>query len=132
VAALFFSSATGYMAIFLIAYTIALPYYLRRRRLAMRPHYLIGYAIAIAAWTHSLIAMSAGFATKISLAGIDAAMAALLLVTTQVLLGLALRESGANRSRLKRLHFGVMLGIVVFVLAHVILNGALLRGILAA
>lgn len=118
---------SGYLAIFLIAVTIALPYYMRRRGIPLRPHYLIGYAILVLAWTHSLTAMYGKTMSATSLTGINAAMLALMLITVQVGLGQALAARGA-RGKLTRFHFAVMLGIVVLLAAHLLLNGAVLHG----
>jgi hypothetical protein len=118
---------SGYLAIFLIAVTIALPYYMRRRGIPLRPHYLIGYAILVLAWTHSLTAMYGNTMSRTSLMGINAAMVALMLITIQVGLGQALAARGA-RGKLTRFHFGVMLGIVVLLAAHLLLNSSVLHG----
>lgn len=122
------SSASGYLAVFLMAVTIALPYYMRRRGIPLPPHYLIGYAILVLAWTHSLTAMYAKTMSRTSVMGINAAMAALMLITVQVGLGQALAATRGARGKLTRFHFGVMLGIVVLVAAHLLLNGAVLHG----
>ncbi|MGA7356565.1 MAG: hypothetical protein WA431_16575 [Candidatus Cybelea sp.] len=121
-------SASGYLAAFLIAVTVALPYYMRRRGIPLRPHYLIGYAILVLAWTHSVAAMYAKTMSRTSLMGINAAMVALMLITVQVGIGQALAASRGARGKLTRFHFGVMLGIVVLVAVHLLLNNAVLHG----
>jgi hypothetical protein len=128
--AFFFSSTSGYFALGLIALTIALPYYFRRRGVHMRAHFVIGYAIVAVAWVHALVAMSAGFASRTGVAGLDIGTAALLLVTIQAGLGQSLRRAPTKRRRLTRLHFAVMLGIVALAIVHVASNGALVRALL--
>ncbi|HXO16887.1 MAG TPA: hypothetical protein VN909_01830 [Candidatus Dormibacteraeota bacterium] len=128
--AFLFSSTSGYVALVLVALTIGLPYYFRRRGIPMRGHFVVGYAILALVWAHALVAMSAGFASRTSVVGLDIGTAALLLVTIQAGLGQTLRQARAKRRGLTRLHFAVMLGIVAFAVIHVALNGALVRVIL--
>jgi hypothetical protein len=130
VPAFLFSSTSGYFALFLIALTIALPYYFGRRGRPMRAHFIIGYAILALAWAHAVVAMSAGFGSRTGVAGLDIATVALLLITVQAGLGQTLRQARARRRRLTRLHFAVMLGIVAFAVVHIAINGALVRAIL--
>jgi hypothetical protein len=120
--------ASGYLGVFLIAVTIALPYYMRRRGIRLRPHYLIGYAILVLAWTHSLTAMYGKTMSHTSLIGINAAMVALMLITVQVGLGQALAASRSGRGKLTRFHFVVMLGIVILLAVHLLLDSAVLHG----
>lgn len=121
-------SASGYLASVLIVVTIALPYYLRRRGIRLRPHYLIGYAIVVLAWTHSFAAMNGPTMSRASLVGINAAMVALMLITIQVGLGQVMAASGAGRAKLMRFHFGLMVGIVVLVGVHLLLDSSVLHG----
>lgn len=120
--------ASGYLSALLIVITIVLPYYMRRRGVRLRPHYLIGYAILLLAWTHSLTAMYGKTMSHTSLVGINAAMVALMLITVQVGLGQVMATSGGGRGKLTRFHFGVMLGIVVLVAVHLVLNSPVLHG----
>jgi thiosulfate reductase cytochrome b subunit len=127
---LFLATTSGYFALFLIGFTIALPYYLRSSARPIRVHYLVGYAILFLILFHMTVSMTAGIAPGTNLVGIDVATAALLLVVIQVALGLTLRGARQNRRGLTRLHFAVMLGIVAFVLVHVFLNSPLIRSLL--
>jgi hypothetical protein len=92
-------AASGWLLLALLALTIALPYYLRRRRLRLwrlplppepaRPgrlrfHYWLGYAIAALALVHGMASMTRGIAGRAHPAGLKLASAALLVAFCQV------------------------------------------------
>jgi len=52
-------------------------------------------------------------------------------VMLQVVLGTTLMAGGPKARPFKAAHFGMMLGILALSAAHVVLNSALLRGLLA-
>ena len=131
------TSISGFFAAFLLLYTAALPYLLRRLRPAagaiggMGLHYCIGYLIFGVLLLHMFISMRAGMARGVDLTGLNLATGALFLVMLQVMLGMTLMAGGAKARPLRRLHFGLMLGIVGLSAAHVALNSALLHGLMA-
>lgn len=132
-------SISGFLALFLILFTVALPYVLRAqarrggsRAIAawqrMRLHYWIGYVVLMLSVMHMYLAMGAGVAHRTSMLGLDLATLGLLLILTQVMLGVGLRNaSTSSRPGLRRLHFVIMTGIVAMVLAHLALNSVLIR-----
>jgi hypothetical protein len=141
--ALALAEVSGWAVAGLTGIAIALPYALRRglppaaylERL--RPHYWIGFTLAGLSLLHAGFAMSAG-ATPGGVAwavGTWVAIGALLLVFGQVSLGLSLRAepglSGTERRRRRLLHLLVMAMLVSGGLVHVVLNGPLVRSLLA-
>lgn len=132
-------SISGFLALFLILFTLALPYVLRAqarrggsRAIAawqrMHLHYWIGYAVLTLSVVHMYMAMGAGVAHRTNMLGLDLATLGLLLILVQVMLGVGLHSAGSSaRSGLRRLHFVIMTGIVATVLAHLVLNSFLLQ-----
>jgi hypothetical protein len=142
VIALLVAALSGWVLIVLVAATIVLPYVLRTPELVtrdsservvpylvrLRPHYWIGYAIAVLGAVHALAAMSAGGVAVANVIGIYLATAALLVVLLQVRLGLELREPRLqNRRTVRGWHFRAMLAIAALGVAHVVLNSVLVR-----
>lgn len=137
------TSISGFLALFLVLFTLVLPYVLRAqarrggsRAIAawqrMHLHYWIGYAVLTLSVTHMYVAMGAGVAHRTSMFGLDLATLGLLLILAQVMLGVGLRSAGSSvRSGLRRLHFVTMTGIVAMLLAHLALNSVLLQQFLA-
>jgi thiosulfate reductase cytochrome b subunit len=135
------TSISGLLAFFLVLITLMLPYILRRQvRTAggqaaavwqrMKIHAWIGYAILALVTLHMYISMGSGMLRQTSVSGINLATLALLLIFVQVGLGMSLeRASGKRRPSLRRLHFVLMLGIVVLTLAHLVMNSALLHAL---
>ena len=136
---LLITSISGFLALFLVLLTLALPYVLRAqaRRAGsqavaawqrMHLHYWIGYAVLTFSVVHMYVAMGAGVAHRTNIFGLDLATLGLLLILVQVMLGVGLRTAGSSiRSGLRRLHFVIMTGIVAMVLAHLALNSVLMR-----
>lgn len=138
---LLFTGISGWALVAAVAITISLPYLLRRRARAgtqrrpllqrLRPHYWLGYIIAIVALAHAVAPMAAGLGGRTSQAGLYLATGALLLVFSQIFLGLLLREpSTLRRQVIRRRHFWGMVALVVLALGHIALNSALIQGIL--
>lgn len=133
------TSISGFLALFLVLLTLALPYVLRAQARRggsqavaawqrMHLHYWIGYAVLTFSVVHMYVAMGAGVAHRTNIFGLDLATLGLLLILVQVMLGVGLRTAGSSiRSGLRRLHFVIMTGIVAMVLAHLALNSVLMR-----
>ncbi|MGH8377761.1 MAG: hypothetical protein ACRER7_02300 [Gammaproteobacteria bacterium] len=132
------TSISGFLALFLILFTLVLPYVLRwqMRRgdvwtaawQRMKLHYWIGYAVLILTILHMYVSMGAGLAHRTSTLGLDLATLGLLLILIQVALGISLRSANATgRLRLRRMHFVIMAGIVMIVLVHLALNSVLIQ-----
>jgi hypothetical protein len=115
----------------LLVVLIAYPFLLRNGCLGpvqpffkrMRFHYWLGYTIAGALVIHLMVPMSAGLAGQVDPLGLDLATVAMFLVFGQVMLGRRLSwPQLSTRRLLRRWHFWVMIGIVLFVLGHIALN----------
>jgi hypothetical protein len=137
--------ATGWLIAGLIPITVTLPYLLRGRLLAaggwtmpylerMRPHYWIGVTIAGLSFIHAGFAMSGrlpagtGYAT-----GLWVATGGMLLAGGQAYIGMKMRAlRGAERLRLRKTHFRVMLGLVAAGVIHIVLNGAVVRSLVGS
>lgn len=136
------ASVSGFLALFLIAITLSLPYILRRQMRAagvqasavwqrMRAHYWIGYLILALTMLHMYVSMGTGMLRDTGALGIDLASFGLLLIFVQVALGMSLeRSAGKRRAPLRRLHFVLMLGIVGLILMHIALNSILLHSLM--
>jgi hypothetical protein len=125
------TSATGWVLMVLLIATIVYPFLLRSGLLGpvqpflkrMRLHYWLGYSIAGIVLVHVWIPMSAGLAGRVNTAGLYLATIALILIIVQVSLGRRLSwPKLAMRRVVRRWHFWIMIGIVVFVLGHIALN----------
>jgi hypothetical protein len=125
------TSATGWVLIVLLIATIIYPFLLRNGLLGpvqpflkrMRLHYWLGYSIAVIVLVHLLIPMTAALAGRVNPVGLYLATIALILIFVQVSLGRRLSWPKLPIRRVvRRWHFGVMVGIVVFVLGHIALN----------
>ncbi len=134
------TSATGWLMMILLVITIMYPFLLRKGVLGpvqpflkrMQLHYWLGYGIAAILLIHALLPMSAGLAKGTDAVGLDLATVAFLLTFTQVFLGRQLSWPKLPIRRVvRRWHFWVMIGIVVFVLAHIALNSGTLQMLLA-
>lgn len=132
------TSSTGLIALLLIALGISIPYTIRwfNRRFrtgqkvftsAMRVHQVVGYSILAIAFVHMYISMGGGLAMKVNATGLNAATLALLLLLIQATLGIS-RPRPNDRGYLiwRRVHFTVMLALVVLVLVHVWYNGMMI------
>ena len=140
-------SVTGFGLVALGACTIALPYMLRSAWYAralealgakgvpllrrMRPHYWLGIAIAAITVAHALLPLFGGVTGQVNLFGLSLAVLALCLVLPQVSLGLRLRNPKTpERTALRRLHFVIMVCLVVLALGHIALNSPTLHALL--
>lgn len=133
------TSVSGFVTLFLVLLTLALPYVLRARARAagshmaaisrrMQAHYWIGYAILALTTLHMFLSMQAGMARGTSALGLDLASLGLLLIALQVMLGINLKAvAGIGKTGLRRVHFVTMLAIVALVAVHLALNSALLQ-----
>jgi hypothetical protein len=135
----FYTSTLGWLASILLGAGILLPYLLRRTALSqwlgtarsekpylqrMWAHYCIGYLVALLALMHAWIPMQAGGARGANMAGLWIATVSLILLFLQSVLGLGLKANvSPDRQCNRRIHYWVMLGIVLTVAAHIWLNG---------
>ena len=126
-----FVALSGWVALACLPATILWVYLARRYRRAasglpyrarLRPHYLLGYALAGCAMLHAAVATMRGATQASGGLGITAATLALALIAAQILLGACLLDPGAFRAPLRAWHFRLMLLAGVLSLAHVILN----------
>ena len=132
------TSATGLIALLLIAVGISIPYTIRwiNRRFrtgqntfkgGMSVHQVLGYSILALAFVHMYISMGGGMAMKVNATGLNAATLALLLLLVQTTLGISRpRPSDAGYLIWRRVHFTVMLALVALVLVHVWYNGMMI------
>ncbi|HEY7981540.1 MAG TPA: hypothetical protein VID19_08635 [Candidatus Eremiobacteraceae bacterium] len=137
------SDALGWSAVVLLIAAVALPYLLRPTAFAralgvagsftgalverMRPHAWLGYAIIALSGLHAIAGLRGGL-RGIDAAGLWFAMIAFVLLCAQWLLGSRLMQRALEpRKRLRRWHFGAMVGACAAIFAHAFLNGALLR-----
>lgn len=140
------SMALGWIGVVLLIAEVALPYLSRPNALAralgvagaftgaladrMRPHAWLGYAIVGLSGVHAIVGLRGGLRSA-DAAGLWFAAAAFALLCAQWLLGSRLmRRALENRQRLRRWHFGAMVGACAAIFAHAFLNGALLRTII--
>jgi cytochrome b561 len=143
-------AASGWLLVALLAMTIALPYWARRRRpdprrspappvppalpaparsagrRRLRLHYWLGYAIAALALVHGMASMTRGIAGRAHPLGLWLASLALLVTFCQVGIGLWLRGKSGRRAAIRRVHFWVMAALVALVVLHVALDSWLL------
>lgn len=90
------------------------------------PHYWLAPAVAAGSFIHAWIPMASGHMPHTSMRGLWLATYALGLVFLQIFMGLVLRFVSPGAARILRpLHFLFMIGIVVLLLAHLLLNGPL-------
>jgi hypothetical protein len=139
----FLSVALGWIAVVLLIATAVLPYLLRPTAFAralgiagsftgalverMRPHAWLGYTIVALSGLHAVAALGGGL-RRFDSAGLWFATIALVLLCAQWLLGSRLmRRVLENRQRVRRWHFGAMVGVCAAIFAHAFLNGPLLR-----
>lgn len=132
------TSVTGWVLLALLLATIVYPFLLRSGLLGpvqpflkrMRLHYWLGYSIAAIVLVHLWIPMSASLAGKVNAAGLYLGTVALILIYIQVSLGRSLHWPKLSARRLvRRWHFWVMVGIVVFVLGHIALDSTTVQKI---
>ena len=134
------TEASGWVIAALTVVTITLPFALRRRLKwagpylqRLQPHYWIGFTIAGLSLIHAGLAMSTGpIPSSVDWSvGIWVATGAMLLVFPQVSLGMGLRQPASpERKRRRRLHLLTMGLLVCAGVAHLLLNGPAVRGLL--
>jgi cytochrome b561 len=134
------TEASGWVIAALTVVTVTLPYLLRRRLQwagpyleRLQPHYWIGFTIAGLSLIHAGLAMSSGpIPGSVDWSvGIWVAAGAMLLVFPQVSLGIGLRQAASpERKRRRRLHLLTMTLLVCAGVAHLLLNGPAVRGLL--
>ena len=137
------SAALGWIAVVLLIAEVVLPYLSRPNALSrvlrlagsftgalaerMRPHAWLGYAIVGLSGLHAIAGLAVGL-SRIDMAGLWFAIAAFAALCAQWVLGSRLmRRALEHRQRLRRWHFGAMVGACAAIFAHAFLNGALLR-----
>ena len=135
----FFTSATGRIALLLLALDILLPYLLRRTRLSrllglaagynspylhrMWPHYWCGYALVFFSLAHTWISMQSVSMKRMNMAGLWFATVAIILLLFQVALGLFLQDRTLPTRKVTRSwHYWLMLALVFLIGAHAWLN----------
>ncbi len=133
------TSVTGWLMMVLLVATIIYPFLLRAGLLGpvqpflqrMRLHYWWGYAIGCLLLVHLWVSMSGGLARVVNTLGLYLATVAMFLVGIQIVLGRRLSwPKLAQRQLVRRWHFKIMLGLVVFILGHVVLDSALFQVLL--
>ncbi|HEX2646496.1 MAG TPA: hypothetical protein VHO95_04655 [Candidatus Dormibacteraeota bacterium] len=128
-------AVSGWMIVALVATNISLPYLLRGRLLAangwnvpylerIRPHYWIGVTVAGLSLVHAGLAMSMAVRfDPLSTAGLWVGTGGMLIAFAQAMVGMRMRTlRGAERVRLRRLHFRFMLALVATGVIHIVLN----------
>jgi hypothetical protein len=143
---LLLSVTLGWIAVVLLIAEVVLPYLARPNALTralrlaesrtgalaerMRPHAWLGYAIVGLSGLHAIAGLGGGL-RRVDAAGLWFATVAFALICAQWLLGSRLmRHALEKRQRLRRWHFGAMIGACAAIFAHAFLNGALLRTII--
>lgn len=130
------TSITGWLLMACLLVTIVYPFLLRLGLLGpvqpflrrMRLHYWLGYGIAVIVLVHAWIPMSARLAGQVNAAGLYLGTGALLLIFVQVMIGRNLSWPKLSLRRVvRRWHFWIMIGIVVFVIGHVVLDSTMLH-----
>jgi hypothetical protein len=132
----YITSVTGWFMIVVLLALVMYPFLLKSGIFGpvqpflkrMRVHYWLGYTITALMLVHAMISMSSRLAIGTNQIGLYLATGALLLIFLQVTLGLNLSSPKLSMRRVaRRWHFWVMVGIVVFVLGHTILNSGTLQ-----
>ena len=139
-----FAAGTGWLIAGLTAVNLSLPYLLRGRLLAangwsvpylerMRPHFWIGLTVAGLTVLHAGLAMSEPMRSGgLYGTGLWIATGGLFLVLGQATVGMRLRTlRGAERLRLRKTHFRIMVGLVTVGVVHIALNAALTQPLFA-
>ena len=134
------TSATGWLMMTLLVAIIPYPFLLRAGFLGpvqpflrrMRLHSWMGYTLGITMLVHLWFSMSGGIALMVNAVGLYLATVAMLLVGAQIWVGRNLSwPKLAQRKRVRFWHFWLMVGLVAFILAHLVLDSPLVHGLLA-
>jgi hypothetical protein len=125
----FVSELTGWLVAALTATTIFIALFARRR---LQQHFWIGYAIGGLSFLHASFSMGGlAVAGSAALTGVLIATVGMFLSWGQALLGSRLRElRGRVRAAVRRVHLANATLLVGLGLAHVLLNGPVVRGLL--
>lgn len=135
------TSVTGWLMMVMLGATITYPFVLRAGLLGpvqpflrrMRLHYWLGYGLGIALLVHLWFSMSGGVALVVNALGLYLATVAMFLVGIQIWVGRNLSwPKLAQRRLVRRWHFWLMLGLVAFILAHVVLDSAMFQVLFAS
>jgi hypothetical protein len=132
-----FTDVSGWALLALLATTIALPFVLRGDTSSppaggpvpflqrLRPHFWLGYGVALLMLAHLWPAMSEGWVRQVDQTGLYLATGAFFLIPIQVGLGMRLRDvRRGRRIGLRRAHFWTMASIAAVTLGHVALNSS--------
>jgi hypothetical protein len=112
----------GWLGVALLAVLIAIPYF--RTRGLMQVHYWLAPAVAIVSLIHAWIPMSSGHMPQTSMNGLWLATYSLGALFLQLLVGLLTRYVGPQRAAaMRRVHFALMLIVVVLLASHLWMNG---------
>jgi uncharacterized membrane protein len=134
------TSVTGWLMMVLLVAIIAYPFLLRAGFLGpvqpfllrMRLHYWLGYTVGCALLVHIWFSMSGGLALSVNTSGLYLGTVAMVLLGVQIALGRRLSWPKLPKRRLmRRWHCWVMLGLVAFILGHVVLDSAMFQVLLA-
>jgi len=136
--------AWGWLGAVLLAMLIAIPYFRIRgvarpnevsgapsdlqtlgpKRGSMRVHFWLAPVVAIVSLVHAWIPMSSGHMPQTSMNGLWLATYALGALFLQLFVGLLTRYAEPKRATaMRRVHFALMLIVVVLVASHLWLNG---------
>ncbi|MBA2391902.1 MAG: hypothetical protein H0V70_04075 [Ktedonobacteraceae bacterium] len=130
------TSVTGWVMMVLLIAIIAYPFLLRAGFLGpiqpflprMRLHAWLVYSLGIALLIHIWFSMSSELALIVNTLGLYLATIAMFLVGAQILLGRTLSwPKLAQRRIVQRSHFWVMVGLVILILGHIVLDSAMLQ-----
>jgi hypothetical protein len=119
------SAAIGWIALLLLPAVALMGWLLRRRRagtrkLRMRPHLMIGYAVLLLAGVHMWL--SVGGMGSANGTGIWLATFAILALCVQAFIGTNLQSPGAYRPTLRRWHVIIFIAALGLAVGHVALN----------
>jgi hypothetical protein len=127
--ALSLSELTGWLVAALTASTIFIALFARSQ---LQHHYWIGYAIGALSFLHASLSMGGlAIGGSAALTGVLVATAGMFLSWGQALLGSRLRGlEGRVRGAVRRLHLANAMVLVGLGVAHLLLNGPLVRALL--
>jgi hypothetical protein len=138
--AYYVTSVSGWALMVMLVATIVYPFLLRSGVLGpvqpflkrMRLHYWLGYGIVGIVLVHAWVPMSERLAGRVNETGLYLGTVALLLIFLQVWLGQRLSwPKLALRRMVRRWHFWVMVGIIAFIVGHIVLDGGTIQMLLA-
>ena len=124
------TALSGWSGVALFGSGLAMPYLLRRTRGAktpylrrMWPHFWLGYMAFLVSFVHAWFTMRSGNMRGINTAGVWIATGALLIMLSQIAVGLMLRNpTQSNRRALRRTHFWTMTLVAGLIVVHIALN----------